>query len=64
MCTEITTFGVDNVSKNQEKIIDLGTYKGSGMGYNEGAAYIKQFLSIICHMQAIKGGVLIKNFEN
>ena len=47
MCTEIPTFDVDNATKNQEKIIDLGTYKGSEMGYDQGAAYIKQFLSII-----------------
>ena len=32
LTTEITTFDVDNVTKNQEKIIDLGIYKGSGMG--------------------------------
>ena len=64
MCTEITTFDVDNATKNYEKIIVIGPYKWSGMGYHLGAAYSKQFLSIICHIQPVKGGVLTKNFEN
>ena len=34
------------------------------MAYDLGAAYIKQFLSIICQMQPIKGGVLTKPIEN
>ena len=29
-----------------------------------GVAYIKQFLSIICHMQPIQGEFLTENFEN
>ena len=55
---------VDNATKNYKKIIDLVPYKGSGMGYDWGVAYSKQVLSIICHMQHIKGGVLNQNFEN
>ena len=58
MCTETTTFHINNGTKNYKKIIDLGPYKGLG-----GSIY-KQLLSIICHMQPIKKGVLTKNFEN
>ena len=61
MCTEIATFDVDNATKNYEKIIDLGPYKGSGVGCDLGVAYIKQFLSTICHMQ---WEFYTENFEN
>ena len=63
MCTETATFYVDNITNNSKKIIDRGPYKVSGVGYDYGAAWIKQFLSIICHLQ-LKAGVLTKNFEN
>ena len=43
MCTEMLIM----LPKITKKIIDLGAYKGSGVGYDWGAAYIKQFLSII-----------------
>ena len=43
---------------------DFGTYKGSGDGFYQGASLIKQILSILCHMQPIKGGALPNNFEN
>ena len=58
MCTKIAPFDVDNATKNYKKI------KGSGVGYDWVGACIKKSLSIICHMQPIKGGVLTKNFEN
>ena len=38
MCTETATFDVDNATKNYKKIIDLGPHKGSGVGYDYGAA--------------------------
>ena len=34
MCTEISTFDVNNATKNYEKIIDLGPYKGYGVVYD------------------------------
>ena len=55
---------INTATKNYKKIIDLGPYKGSGVGYDWVGACIKKSLSIICHMQPIKGGVLTKNFEN
>ena len=36
MCTETTTFDVDNANKNYKKIIDLGPYKGQGVVYDWG----------------------------
>ena len=57
------TFDVDNANKNHKKIIVFGPYKGSGVGDDDlGVALITQFLSIICNMQLIEGGVLTKNF--
>ena len=38
MCTETATFDVNNVTKNYKNIIDLGPHKGSGEGYDQGAA--------------------------
>ena len=38
MCTKTATFDIDKTTKNYKKIIDLGTYKGSGVGYDYGAA--------------------------
>ena len=38
MCTENMTFDVNNTTKNYKKIIDLGPFKGSGVGYAQGAA--------------------------
>ena len=32
--TKITTFDVDDATKNYNKIIDLGPYKGQGVGYD------------------------------
>ena len=61
MCTEVTTFDVDNATKDYKKIINWGPYKGSGVGYDWGVAYIKQFLSIICHMQPIQWEFLTEN---
>ena len=57
-------FDVDNATKNYEKIIDWGPFKGSGVGYDLEVAYIKQFLSIMCHMQLIQWEFLTENFEN
>ena len=37
---------------------------GSGVGSYNGTALINQILSILCHIQLIKGGVLLNNFEN
>ena len=55
MYSEIATFDIANAAKNYGKIIHLGPYKGSGVGYDWGAAYIKQYLSMMCHMKPIKG---------
>ena len=33
MWIETTTFDVNNATKNYNKILDLGPYKGSGVGY-------------------------------
>ena len=41
MVIETTTFDVDNANKNHKKILDLGPYNGSMVGYDEKAAYIK-----------------------
>ena len=38
MCTETVTFDVDNATKNYKRIIDLGPFKGSGVGNDYGAA--------------------------
>ena len=38
MCTENATFDVDNTTKNDKKIKDLGHFKGSGVGYDQGTA--------------------------
>ena len=34
MRTETGTFDINNATKNYEKIIDLGPYKGSEVGYD------------------------------
>ena len=34
MWTESVIFEVDNPTKNQKKILDLGPYKGSGVCYD------------------------------
>ena len=38
MRIETVTFDVNNATKNYKKIIDLGPYKGSGTGFDLGAA--------------------------
>ena len=52
MCTKIAPFDVDNAPKNYETIIDLGPYKGKGVGYDWVGAFTKKYLSIICHNAA------------
>ena len=49
MWTETTTFDVYNATKNYNKILDLGPNKGSGVGYNKGIAWIKQFKYHVPH---------------
>ena len=34
MWTETATFDVNNYTKNYKEILDLGPYKGSGVGYD------------------------------
>ena len=41
MCTDIATFDDNDAKIDYENIIDLGLYKGSGVGYDEGAVGIK-----------------------
>ena len=34
MCTETSTFDINNATQKYKKIIDLAHFKGSGMGYD------------------------------
>ena len=63
MWTEMATFDIDKATKNNKKMINFGTYKGSGIYWGEGAANTKQYLGVILHMQLVKPEVLPNNME-
>ena len=63
MCTKTATFDVDNATKSYRKILDLGPYKGLEVGYDWGAAQIKQFIKYYMSHEAHQEGFLLKSLK-